>query len=124
MTSAAQMNALQVAYDNRSDPRFEGRSDGAVEAVSIDLCDDLLTTGRDDVDDESVQLRIDIDAMRRAYALAGKGGFDAALFAFKAVFEDACQKAANDEAPGVYARICRDAEESAAADRADARAGQ
>lgn len=110
MNHPARMASLQAAYDNRTDPRFDDRSDEQIDSIAVELFDDLLTAGgSSDVDDERVQLNLDIEAMRAAYALLGKGARDQALMAFKDVFEEACRKAANEEAPSVYKFRCEEA---------------
>lgn len=115
--------SLQQAYDQRSDPRFEDCSDEAVDAVADEIEEELLTAGgSEDCDDERVQLAIDVEALRKARALCLQGARDAALVAFMGVFESAATAAAKEEAPDLYERRCRNAEEAAAEDRAEAMA--
>lgn len=124
MTNPARMASLQAAYDNRTDPRFDDRSDEHIDSIAVELFDDLLTAGgSSNVDDERVQLNLDIEAMRKAYRLFNDADPIKALMAFKEAFEDACRAAANEEAPGVYDSRCRAAEEAAAEDRAERRRG-
>jgi len=108
MTTPARMASLQAAYDNRTDPRFDDRSDEHIDSIAVELFEELLVGEVSAVDDERVQLNLDIEAMRAAYALLGKGARDQALMAFKDVFEEACRKAANEEAPSVYKFRCEE----------------
>ncbi|MFP5506336.1 MAG: hypothetical protein ACLGH6_09075 [Gammaproteobacteria bacterium] len=123
MTSPARMASLQAAYDNRTDPRFDDRSDEHIDSIAVELFEELLVGEVSAIDDERVQLNLDIEAMRRALALSIKGNAEAALIVFRDAFEDACRIAANDEAASVYAARCRADEEAAAEDRAERRRG-
>ena len=102
MTHPARMASLQAAYDNRTDPRFDDRSDEHIDAIAVELFEELLVGDVSAVDDERVQLNLGVDAMRDAYALFSKADPIKAAIAFKEAFEDACRKAANEEAPSVY----------------------
>lgn len=94
----------------------DARHEAAIESVSIEIYDALLSTGHDDVDDERLVISIDAAELRKAYALHKSGAFDAALTAFIALTEAAADKVAGEECHAMVERRSAESREEAAAD--------
>lgn len=111
---------------NPTDARYytqldaDARHEAAVEAAQSEIYEALLTTGHDDVDDESLLLNIDAGAIRAARALCNAGARDAALAAFMALTEAAADRAANDEAERIVDRRTAESKQERDADHYDA----
>lgn len=100
----------------------DARTEQAIESIADNLLENLLTVGgHADIDDESVQLNLNVESLRKAYALKQAGALDAALTAFADAFRDACAKTADEEAPGLVSQREAEAAECAAEARWDAR---